>query len=68
MIESVPSPCVRNCCLDHEDVCMGCYRTMAEIMSWNRATITEKQAILDAVQDRKKNAPKPSLWQRIQLR
>jgi predicted Fe-S protein YdhL (DUF1289 family) len=47
---------------------MGCYRTMAEIMSWNRATITEKQAILDAVQDRKKNAPKPSLWQRIQLR
>ncbi|MCC6301386.1 MAG: DUF1289 domain-containing protein [Gammaproteobacteria bacterium] len=42
----VPSPCVRNCCLDEFDVCMGCYRTMAEIMRWSEAGADERREIL----------------------
>jgi predicted Fe-S protein YdhL (DUF1289 family) len=40
------SPCVRNCCLDVHDVCMGCNRTVAEIMQWNAASMEEKREIL----------------------
>jgi predicted Fe-S protein YdhL (DUF1289 family) len=45
-IRSVPSPCVRNCCLDEENVCMGCYRTMSEICAWHDAPDGEKIEIL----------------------
>lgn len=29
------SPCVRNCCLDDNDVCIGCGRTLEEIRLWS---------------------------------
>lgn len=29
------SPCVRNCCLDDHDVCIGCGRTLDEIRAWS---------------------------------
>ena len=45
-LRTVPSPCVRNCCLDEENVCMGCYRTMSEICAWHDAPNTEKIEIL----------------------
>ena len=41
-IGSVPSPCVRNCCLDDEKVCLGCFRTIAEICEWHEASDAEK--------------------------
>jgi uncharacterized protein len=31
----VESPCVRNCCLDDNDICVGCYRSLAEITRWS---------------------------------
>lgn len=30
----VPSPCVGICTLDPHGLCVGCYRTMAEIAQW----------------------------------
>lgn len=45
-IDDIPSPCVRNCCLDENDVCLGCYRTIAEIMRWSEAADDEKREIL----------------------
>jgi len=42
----VPTPCVRNCCLDEKDVCMGCYRSLAEILAWSQANEDEKREIL----------------------
>lgn len=47
----VPSPCVRNCCLD-EDICIGCGRSVAEIMNWSAATDGERREILLAAQKR----------------
>lgn len=34
--ESVASPCVRQCCLNEQDICMGCFRSLAEIVAWSQ--------------------------------
>jgi predicted Fe-S protein YdhL (DUF1289 family) len=43
----VPSPCVRNCCLDDDDVCIGCGRALAEIVAWGTADDAQRRAILE---------------------
>jgi predicted Fe-S protein YdhL (DUF1289 family) len=40
------TPCVRNCCLDEHDVCLGCCRTLAEILAWRKMSNDEKTAIM----------------------
>ncbi len=40
------SPCVRNCCLDADDICLGCFRSLEEIVRWASATENEQQRIL----------------------
>jgi hypothetical protein len=42
----VPTPCVRNCCLGEDDICLGCYRSISEIMRWSEASDKEKMEIL----------------------
>jgi predicted Fe-S protein YdhL (DUF1289 family) len=37
-VPQVASPCTRVCCLDDEDVCIGCGRTMTEICEWSLTT------------------------------
>jgi len=44
---SIPSPCVRNCCLDENDICRGCYRSLTEICGWSKANYEERRSILD---------------------
>ncbi|HGP5625183.1 TPA: DUF1289 domain-containing protein, partial [Vibrio cholerae O1] len=39
---SYKSPCVRHCCLDDKDICIGCGRTLDEICCWSSATNSEK--------------------------
>ncbi|MEF2524368.1 DUF1289 domain-containing protein [Vibrio mimicus] len=43
---SYKSPCVRNCCLDDKDICIGCGRTLDEICRWSSATNSGKQELL----------------------
>lgn len=47
------SPCVRNCCLDEDDVCIGCGRTIEEIIRWGDADNSERLQILEAAKKRK---------------
>lgn len=49
----IESPCVRNCCLDKEDVCVGCFRHIKEIVGWKNLTDEGKQKILDSCEARK---------------
>lgn len=42
------SPCVRNCCLDDDDVCLGCGRRIDEIVRWHAAPEAERATILEA--------------------
>jgi len=43
--DPLASPCIRNCTLDREDVCLGCGRTISEIMEWANASPVRKLEI-----------------------
>ncbi len=42
----VKSPCVSICALDEEDICVGCFRTGAEISRWGSYTNQERRDVL----------------------
>jgi predicted Fe-S protein YdhL (DUF1289 family) len=44
--DPLASPCIRRCCLDDDDVCMGCGRSLEEIMVWSHSSDEDKAAIL----------------------
>lgn len=46
LIGGVASPCVRNCCLDDNDICLGCYRSLSEILRWSEAREDDRREIL----------------------
>ncbi|HEY9199111.1 MAG TPA: DUF1289 domain-containing protein [Gammaproteobacteria bacterium] len=48
----VASPCVRNCCLDDQDICLGCHRSVDEIIAWGPASNAERRAILERARQR----------------
>ena len=49
----VESPCIRNCCLDDNDICMGCFRSLIEITQWTLVDDNTRQAFLKNVGARK---------------
>ena len=53
--EPIKSPCIRNCCLNRKDICMGCFRHLDEITGWGQATNERKKQILKLASERKKN-------------
>ena len=50
----VASPCVHICCLDEQDVCLGCHRTGDEICGWGAMTNDERKAVLVKVAERER--------------
>jgi len=48
-LDAVPSPCVRNCCLNEDEICLGCFRSIDEITDWNHASNDERLKILDNI-------------------
>lgn len=53
MSDSVPrSPCISVCVLDDEDICLGCYRSAAEITDWFMATDEQKRDVLRRAHER----------------
>ena len=55
MEEIVDSPCVRNCCLNDEDICIGCFRSLQEITRWGTLNSQDKQRVLALVAQRKQD-------------
>lgn len=53
--KQVPSPCIRNCCLDDQDICLGCFRSMEEILQWGDASDQRRQEILVKIEQRKRD-------------
>ncbi|HCM46407.1 MAG TPA: DUF1289 domain-containing protein, partial [Colwellia sp.] len=39
------SPCIRNCCLDDDDFCLGCFRRIDEIIAWRNYSNEQKQQV-----------------------
>ncbi len=48
----IPSPCIKICFRDSNDVCFGCRRTSEEIGNWSKYSNDEKQEILKKIQSR----------------
>ncbi|MEQ8207012.1 MAG: DUF1289 domain-containing protein [Woeseia sp.] len=48
------SPCTRVCTLDDQDVCLGCLRTLAEIVGWARMTAEEQRVLIDELPARRR--------------
>jgi uncharacterized protein len=54
------SPCLGVCVINASaGQCHGCFRTPAEIQIWPRASMAEKQAVLDELRIRRKAAGLP---------
>ena len=49
------SPCIRNCCLNEGDICLGCFRSLSEIIGWQNKSLTEQQSILVNCAQRKES-------------
>lgn len=47
------SPCVKNCCLDEHDICLGCFRSLTEITQWALETEEVRQQFLKNIAERK---------------
>jgi hypothetical protein len=50
---STRSPCVRNCCLDDDLTCLGCFRSLDEIKEWGIADDRRRRIILKNAQQRR---------------
>jgi predicted Fe-S protein YdhL (DUF1289 family) len=46
--DPVESPCIRLCTLDDDDVCLGCFRSLAEICAWGTASNDQRRQVLIA--------------------
>lgn len=53
-MNKITSPCVRNCCLDADDICLGCGRSLQDIMQWTASSEVEKQQIVAKAKQRKR--------------
>jgi uncharacterized protein len=49
----VQSPCIRNCCLNEEDVCLGCFRSLPEVIAWADSDNATREQILSNAKDRR---------------
>ena len=49
----IESPCIGNCCLDLNDVCMGCFRTVDEIKGWANSDDARRLDVLDKTEQRR---------------
>ncbi len=56
------SPCVRNCCLDDQDICLGCGRSLEEICGWTKADVEGKSRILALAKARRDERAGKRRW------
>ena len=56
------SPCTRDCRLDDNDLCLGCFRLIDEIYDWKSFTEDEQLNIINLISERK------SVWEKENCR
>jgi uncharacterized protein len=44
--QRIASPCIRECCLDQDNICLGCHRSLREICDWSDSSDAERLDIL----------------------
>ncbi|MFC3032194.1 DUF1289 domain-containing protein [Pseudoalteromonas fenneropenaei] len=48
----IESPCIRHCCLNNDDICVGCGRSLQEILAWHEIDDEAKYLILKRAEGR----------------
>lgn len=43
--DEIDNPCIRHCCLNEHDVCVGCFRHYEEILAWRSMDKQAKIAV-----------------------
>lgn len=59
--QGIMKPCLRQCCLNEEDVCLGCFRTFDDMLQWNKVNTEEKMKMLEMAEQRRKEHNKKFL-------
>ncbi len=49
---NIESPCSRNCCLNQQNICLGCFRHIDEIVAWQDYSEQNKKQIMLVCQQR----------------
>ncbi|MGB1237336.1 MAG: DUF1289 domain-containing protein [Pseudomonadales bacterium] len=49
----IKSPCVRKCCLDDSDHCLGCERSLTEIREWASYTEAQREVLFKELRERR---------------
>jgi predicted Fe-S protein YdhL (DUF1289 family) len=44
---SVECPCIRQCSLDEQDICLGCHRTLNEILEWHSMNNAQRKNLIN---------------------
>ncbi|MCX7097763.1 MAG: DUF1289 domain-containing protein [Methylococcales bacterium] len=57
-MDTTTSPCIRQCCLNEEDICLGCHRSLYEITHWTEVDCETRRQFLNNAKNRKKNLQK----------
>ena len=52
--DTISSPCIRSCCLNNDDICLGCFRSLNEITRWSQADEKTRRHFLNNAQSRQK--------------
>jgi|APIni6443716594_1056825.scaffolds.fasta_scaffold06127_3 predicted Fe-S protein YdhL (DUF1289 family) len=52
--DSLSTPCTRNCCLNDDDICLGCFRSVNEISLWTKVDEKTRHDFLINAESRKK--------------
>lgn len=51
----VESPCVSLCTLDEKDICVGCHRSVDEIIRWRQMDDGERREVLIRAEQRSRS-------------
>lgn len=54
-LKIINSPCINQCVLDKELICIGCFRSADEILDWNSMSQIEKEKANKRIALRRKN-------------
>ena len=53
MSADIQSPCIRNCCLDDQDICIGCGRSLEQIRLWSSYSSEEKANVVSGLDSKR---------------
>lgn len=56
MEQKIASPCVGQCGLNEDDICLGCFRTREEVIGWSEADNEQRLNIVNNSKQRKSHA------------